>query len=121
MALVEGQPRVLGLRDVLENYVRHRKNIVTNRTKFELKKAKLRQEIVEGLLKALDNLDQVIKIIRFDKAPSAKLKDKFGFTTNQVKAILETRLRQLTAMEHDKLKSEHKELAKKIERYEKIL
>jgi DNA gyrase subunit A len=121
LALVEGQPRVLGLKDALENYIRHRKNMITNRTKFDLKKAKLRQEIVSGLLKALDNLDEVIKIVRFDKEPSLKLKERFDFTENQVKAILETRLRQLTSMEHDKLKSEQKELDKKIEEYEKIL
>ncbi|MBT4376970.1 DNA gyrase subunit A [archaeon] len=121
LALVGGKPQVLSLRDVLINYVDYRKIIVTNRIKFELKKAKLRQEIVEGLLKALDNIDQVIKIIRFGKNPSEELKSKFKFTDNQIKAILETKLRQLTALENDKLKKEAQELAKKIKEYLKIL
>jgi DNA gyrase subunit A len=121
LALVGGKPRVLGLRDVLINYVSHRKTIITNRTKFELKKAKLRQEIVEGLLLALDNIDAVIKIIRFGKNPSEELKARFKFTETQIKAILETKLRQLTSLENDKLKAESKELSKKIEEYQKIL
>jgi DNA gyrase subunit A len=121
LALVAGKPKVLGLKEVLENYVSHRKKIITNRTKFELNKSKLRQEIVEGLLKALDNVDQVIKVIRFGKNPQEELMSKFKFTENQVRAVLETRLRQLTALENDKLKDEHKELEKKIKEYEKIL
>ena len=121
LALVEGKPQVLGLRDVLKNYVRHRKSIITKRTQYELNKAQLRQEIVDGLLKSLDKIDEVIKVVRFGKNPSEELKSKFGFTENQVKAILETKLRQLTALEHDKLKGEYKELEKKIEEYKKIL
>ena len=121
LALVEGKPQILGLLDVLRNYVRHRKIVITKRTQFELKKALLRQEIVEGLLKALDNLDEVIKIIRHDANPSQKLIERFEFTENQVKAIMETKLRQLTGLEHDKLKSEHKELDLKIKEFRKIL
>jgi len=121
LALVEGKPRTLGLMSVLKNYIRHRKSIVTNRTKFALKKAKLRQEIVEGLLVALDNIDEVIKIIRYDANPSSKLEERFKFSENQIKAILETKLRQLTSMEQTKLKSEAEELAKNIKRYEEIL
>jgi len=121
LALVKGKPRVLGLVDVLENYVEYRKIIIGNRTKFELKKSKLRQEIVGGLLKALDNLDAVIKIIRFGKDPSEELKAKFKFSEIQVKSILELRLRQLTSLENDKLKDEFKELERRIKEYEKIL
>jgi DNA gyrase subunit A len=121
LALVNGQPKVLGLRDVLENYVSYRKLIITNRTKFELKKAKLRREIVQGLLIALDNIDEVIKIIRFDKTPAETLMKKFKFSENQIKAILETKLKQLTALENDKLKKEAEELEKQIKKYEKIL
>jgi DNA gyrase subunit A len=121
LALVEGKPRILGLKDVLENYVRYRKKIIINRTRYDLNKAKLRQEIVEGLLKALDNIDEIIKIIRFGKEPSHELKTKFEFTDNQIKAILETKLRQLTSLEYNKLKEEFKELEKKIVRFEKIL
>ena len=121
LALVGGKPRVLGIRDVLENYVSHRKIIITRRTQYELRKAKLRQEIVEGLLTALDNIDEVIKIVRYDAEPTKKLKEKFNFTVNQVKAILETKLRQLTSMEHGKLKAESEELTKNISKYQKIL
>ena len=121
LALVEGKPKILGILDVLKNYVRHRKSVITRRTQFELTKALLRQEIVEGLLLAIDNLDEVIKIIRFDSNPSEKLVSRFGFSENQVKAILETKLRQLTSLETDKLKSEHEELTKKIEKLRKIL
>jgi DNA gyrase subunit A len=121
LALVKGKPEVLGLMDVLREYVSYRKKIITNRSKFELKKARQRQEIVEGLLIALDNLDEVIKIIRFGKNPSEELKNKFKFTDNQVKAILETRLRQLTSLETENLRKEEKELLKTIERLEKIL
>lgn len=121
LTLVDGKPRVLGLLDVLANYIRYRKQIITNRTIFELKKANERQEIVEGLLLALSHLDEVIKIIRFGKAPAQELKEKFKFTENQIKAILETKLRQLTSLEHDNLKSEAEELRKTIEKLEKIL
>ncbi len=121
LALVNGKPKILGLLDVLENYLSYRKKIISNRTKYELKKAKFRQEIVEGLLRALENIDRVIKIIRFGENPSKELKLKFNFTANQIKAILETRLRQLTSLENEKLRNEFKELEKKIKRYEKIL
>lgn len=121
LALVGGSPKTLGLMDVLKNYMSHRKTIVANRTKFALKKAKIRQEIVDGLLTALDNIDEVIKIVRYDANPSEKLIERFKFTVNQVKAILETKLRQLTSMEHSKLKSEAQELTKNIKRCEEIL
>jgi len=121
LALVGNQPRILGLRDVLEQYVKYRKQIITNRTKYELKKAQDRKEIVGGLLVALDNLDEVIKIIRYGKNPSQELVAKFKFSENQVKSILETRLRQLTALEHSKLKEEIEDLIKKITYYQKVL
>jgi len=121
LALVNSKPLILGLRDVLENYVKYRKQVITKRTQFELKKANERQEIVEGLLLALANLDEVIKIIRFGKNPSEELKARFNFTDNQIKAILETKLRQLTSLEQDNLKSESEELRRTIERLEKIL
>jgi len=121
LALVEGQPRILNIKDVMQNYVRHRKTIITNRSKYDLKKAKERLELVEGLLIALKNIDEVIRIIRYGKAPTQELKEKYQFTENQVKAILETKLRQLTALENDKLKDEEKLLKDKIEKLEKIL
>lgn len=121
LALVGGKPRVLGIRDVLENYVNYRKIIIAKRTQYDLRKAKARQEIVEGLLTALDNIDEVIKIIRYDSEPAKKLTERFKFTENQIKAILETKLRQLTSLEHTKLRSELEELEKNIQEYQKIL
>ena len=121
LALVEGQPKILGLKDVLENYVKYRKIIITKRSKFELKKAQERQEVVEGLLKALKHIDEIIKIIRKSKSPAEELQKKFKFTKRQVDAILETKLKQLSSMEHDKLKKENDELKKKIAELEKVL
>jgi DNA gyrase subunit A len=121
LALVRGQPKILGLKEVLENYVDYRKEIITKRSKFELKKAKERQEIVEGLLIALKNLDEIIKIIRHSENPAEELKEKFKFTKRQVDAILETKLRQLSSLEHEKLKKEHEDLTKTIAELEKIL
>jgi DNA gyrase subunit A len=121
LALVKGKPKILGLRYVLQNYVEYRKNIITKRVKFDLNKAELRQEIVDGLLKAIDNLDEVIEIIRHSENPSEKLAKKFKFTENQVRAILETKLRQLTSMEQNKLKDEHSDLESKINEFKKIL
>jgi len=124
LALVKGQPKVLNLKDVLQNYVEYRKKIVTNRTKFELKKAKERQEIVEGLLIALKNIDEVINLIKKSKGKveaTEGLIKKFKLTKKQADAVLDTKLQQLTSLEVDKLKKESKELEEKINEYEKIL
>ncbi|MBR9701738.1 DNA gyrase subunit A [Candidatus Pacearchaeota archaeon] len=124
LALVGGEPKVLGLRDVLEQYVKYRKLIITKRTKYELKKAKNRQEIVEGLLIALKNIDNVITLIKKSKSATEALEglmNKFKLTNKQAKAVLETKLQQLTSMEVDKLKKEAEELEKKIADLEKIL
>lgn len=124
LALVAGQPRVLNLKQILEEYVKYRKLIITNRTKFELKKAKERQEIVEGLLIALKNIDEVITFIKKSKnitEASEGLSKKFGLTHKQAQAVLETKLQQLTSLEREKLQKEAEELKKKIEEYEKIL
>jgi len=124
LALVKNQPRVLNLKQILEEYVKHRKIIVTKRAEFELKKAKARQEIVEGLLIALKHIDDVISLIK--KAKNATeamegLEKKYKLTRNQSKAILETKLQQLTSMEREKLKKEAEELKKRIAELEKIL
>lgn len=121
LALVGGQPRVLDLKTVLKSYVDYRKTIITNRSKFELKKAKERQEVVEGLLIALKNIDEVIKIIQKSASPAEELKIKFNFTKRQIEAILETKLRQLSSLEHEKLKNESEQLKIKISELEKIL
>jgi len=124
LALVDGQPKILGLKDAISEYVKHRKKIITERTKFELKKAKERQEIVEGLLVALKNIDEIISMIKKSKSTSEaseSLMKKFNLTKRQAQAVLETKLQQLTSLEHDKLKKEHQDLREKITEYEKIL
>ena len=124
LALVCGQPKVLNIKQILEEYVRYRKTIITNRTKFELKRAKERQEIVEGLMIALKNIDEVISFIKKSKNASEALEGlmkKFNLTKRQSQAVLETKLQQLTSLEREKLQKEHEELKKKIIEYEAIL
>ncbi|MBA7690783.1 DNA gyrase subunit A [subsurface metagenome] len=124
LALVNGQPRILNLKNVIEEYVKHRKTIIINRTKFELKKAKDRQEILEGLLIALKDIDMVISLIKKSKNTTEamdSLTKKFKLTKKQAQAILETKFQQLTSFEQDKLKKEHKDLKQKITELEKIL
>jgi DNA gyrase subunit A len=122
IALVAGQPKVLGLKDILREYVEHRKRVITSRSKFDLRKARERQEIVEGLLVALKNIDEIIAIIKKSREEATdNLIKKFNFTKRQAEAILETKLRQLSALEQDKLKEEHEKLKKIIEELDKIL
>ncbi len=124
LALVKGEPKVLNILDVMREYVNYRKLIVTNRCKFELKVAKERQEIVEGLLIALKNLDAVIATIKASKAvqeASEALMNKFKLTKKQAQAVLETKLQQLTSMEREKLNKEAEELKETIKGLEKIL
>ena len=117
-------PKVLGLRGMLQEYIDHRREIITRRTKFEVNRAKQRAHILEGLQIAVINLDEVIRTIRAsantDQARSA-LMSKFGFTGPQTEAILNMQLRQLTALEQDKIENEYKELLKEIGRLESIL
>ncbi len=124
LALVDGQPRILDLKTAVEEYVKYRKIVITNRTKYDLKKAKDRREIAEGLLIALKNIDEVIVLIKKSKSAaeaSESLIKKYDLTKKQAQAILETKLQQLTSLEHDKLKKEHEELKEKIKELEKIL
>jgi len=124
LALVRGEPKILNLKNVVEEYVLYRKVIITNRTKFELKKAKERQEIVEGLLIALKNLDEVISLIKKSKGVTEArdvLMSKFKLSLKQAQAILETKLQQLTSLERDKLNKEAEELKKTISDLEKVL
>ena len=124
LALVGGQPKVLNLKQIVEEYVKYRKQIVVARTKFELKKAKERQEIVEGLLIALKNIDEIITFIKKSKNTSEALEGlmkKFDFTKRQAQAVLETKLQQLTSLEREKLQKEAQELKEAIAEYEKIL
>jgi len=124
LALVNGKPQVLSLKQIIENYVRYRKSIITKRTKFELKKAEERLEIVLGLLKAVKNLDDVIKTIRNagnHTEASQNLIKKFELTAKQVNAILDMRLASLTALEQKKLNDEENELKESIKTLSKIL
>ena len=124
LALVDNRPKVLNLKQMLECYIAHRKEIVIRRTKFDLARAKDRAHILEGLKKALANLDKIIELIKKSKseaeAKEALIK-KFDFSDVQAQAILEMQLRRLTALEREKLEAEYLELIKKIELYESIL
>jgi len=124
LALVNKEPKIMTLLDVVRTYVKYRIKIVTNRSKFELKKAEERLEIVVGLLKALSQIDKIIEFIKKSKNATeahAGLMSKFGFTDRQSKAILETRLQQLTSLEAGKLRDEEKKLKTLIEELKKIL
>jgi len=124
IALVKGVPKTLNLKEIIEEFVKHRFDVVVRRTKFELKKAEERAHILEGLLIALDNLDAVIKLIRSSKdVASAKegLITKFNLTDIQAQAILDMRLQRLTALEREKIKIEHKELTERIKYLKELL
>ncbi|KPK42300.1 MAG: DNA gyrase subunit A, partial [Omnitrophica WOR_2 bacterium SM23_29] len=124
LALDDNRPRVLNLKQILECYIDHRRDVVTRRTRFELKRAQERAHILEGLKKALANLDKVIETIKKSKSvPDAKeaLVKKFDLTEIQAQAILEMQLQRLTALEREKLEEEYLDLIKKIELYESIL
>lgn len=124
LALVGKQPRVLGLKDVLIEYVKYRKVIITNRSKFELKKAEDRLEIVLGLLIALKRIDEIVDFIKKSKTVADAhegLMKKFSLTDRQAKAVLETRLQQLTSLEHDKLKDEERKLKEMIDYLNRVL
>lgn len=124
IALVNGRPELLNLKDIIYHFVEHRHEVVVRRTKFELKKAEDRAHILEGLIIASDNIDEVIAIIRgsanVEEARNS-LMERFKLTEVQAKAIVEMRLRQLTGLEQDKLREEHAELLKTIEDLKDIL
>jgi DNA gyrase subunit A len=124
VALVGGRPRTLNLKDLIKYFVRHRHEVVLRRTKFDLEKARKRAHILEGLLKALDVIDQIINIIRSSKSvdeAKTELINAFGFSDVQATAIVEMRLRQLTGLEREKLQSEYDELMKFIRYCEDVL
>jgi DNA gyrase subunit A len=124
IALVKGRPQMLNLKDLIHYFVEHRHEVVVRRTEYLLKKANERAHILEGLIIASDNIDEVIRLIRAssnaDAAKSALIK-AFELTDIQAKAIVEMRLRQLTGLEQDKLRTEYEELIKTIEDYQDIL
>ena len=124
LALVNGTPRVLSLKEILFYYIEHQKEVVTRRTRYELAKAEEREHILEGYIIALDNIDEVIHIIRSsetDKEAAARLTERFGLSEKQTNAILEMRLRRLTGLERTKIEEELAELREKIAYYKQIL
>lgn len=124
LALVNNEPKVMSLLEMLEHYLKHQEEVVTRRTQYDLNKAEERDHILQGLLIALDNIDEVISIIRSSKTtPEAKtrLMERFSLDEVQANAIVEMRLRALTGLEREKLEDEHAELLKKIKEYKAIL
>ena len=124
LALVNGVPKLLTLREMLGHYIDHQVDVVTRRTRFDLKKAQARAHILEGYLMALDHIDEVIHIIRSsrtDTEASARLIERFGFTTEQTTAILEMRLRRLTGLSREQIQAELDGLRKAIAYYEDLL
>ncbi|MFH2069744.1 MAG: DNA gyrase subunit A [Elusimicrobiota bacterium] len=124
LALVGGRPRVLPMKDMMQCYTDHRREIVVRRTRFELEKAENRAHIVEGLRIAIENLNKIIKIIKESKdvdAARAAIMDEFGFTKIQAQSILDMRLHQLTGLERKKIEDEYLELIKTIERLKSVL
>ena len=124
VALVNGRPRTLNLKQLIKYFVKHRHEVVVRRTRFDLEKARKRAHILEGLLKALDVIDQIINIIRGSKSvdeAKSELIATFGFTEAQAAAIVEMRLRQLTGLEREKLQSEYDELMKFVRYCEDVL
>ena len=124
LALVNNQPKVMNLMEILEHYLAHQEDVVRRRTQYDLNKAKDRAHILEGLLKALDNIDEVIRIIRGSEntqVAKARLMERFELSDVQAQAIVDMRLRTLTGLEREKLEAEYKELMDQIRRLEAIL
>ncbi|MGG9962550.1 DNA gyrase subunit A [Ferruginibacter sp. SUN106] len=124
VAIVKGRPKILNLKDLIREFIEFRHEVVIRRTRYELRKAEERAHILEGYIIALDNLDAVIKLIRESSTPNIAqegLISNFGMTEIQAKAVLELRLQRLTGMEIDKIREEHAEIMKLIERLKEIL
>ena len=122
IALVDGKPRTLNLREILVEYIKHQKEVLTRRTKFDLAKAEARAHILEGYIIALDNIDAIIKTIResYDDAKEQLMK-KFGLSDKQAQAILDMQLRRLQGLERDKIENEYKEVQSRIKYYKSLL
>lgn len=122
LALVDGEPKVLSLYEILDEYLKHQKNVLTRRTIFDLNKAEARAHILEGLRIALDNIDEVIKTIRasYDNA-KGQLMERFGLSEIQAQAILDMRLARLQGLEREKIENEYEELQRKIAYYKELL
>ena len=122
LALVNGEPKILTLKECLDEYVKHRREVILRRTKFDLEKAEARAHILEGLLKAIDNIDEVIQIIRssYDDAKE-RLMERFDLSDIQAQAILDMQLKRLSGLQREKLEEEYAELMKLIAYYKEIL
>lgn len=124
LSLVDNEPKTLNILDMLKHYLKHQEEVITRRTKYDLNKAQERAHILEGLLKALDNIDEIIKIIRASANVSiakTELINRFSFSDAQAQAIVDMRLRALTGLERDRLLAEYNELQEKIKHYLEIL
>lgn len=124
LALVNNQPRIMNILEMLSHYLKHQEEVVTRRTKYELNKAEERAHILQGLLIALDNIDEVINIIRESQtvqAAKTELIERFGLSEAQAQAIMDMRLRALTGLEREKLEAEYNELMKQIGELKAIL
>lgn len=124
LALVDGEPRVLNIKEVLQYYIEHQKDVIVRRTKFELEKAQKRAHILEGIIIALDNIDEIVSLIKAspDAATArASLSERFGLSEIQAQAILDMRLQRLTGLERDKIEAEYNEILAKIEQFNLIL
>ena len=124
LALVGNEPKVMNLMEMLNYYLKHQEEVVTRRTQYELNKAEERAHILKGLLIALDNIDEVIKIIRGSQTvqiAKSELMERFGLTDVQSQAIVDMRLRALTGLEREKLEAEYKALMEQIEHLRAIL
>ena len=122
LALVDGRPKILNLREIISEYLKHQKEVVTRRTIFDKKKAEARAHILEGYLIALDNIDEIIRIIRSSyNDAKEKLMERFDLSEIQAQAILDMQLRRLQGLEKEKIESEYQELLKKIAYYAELL
>ncbi len=124
LAIANGRPKVLTLKEILEHFIKYRREIIVRRTAYDLKKAKERAHILEGLMKALDFLDDIIELIRSSSDPGeakGRLISEFEFSEVQAQAILEMRLQRLTGLEREKINAEYQDLIKNINRFEEIL
>lgn len=124
LALVNGRPRILNIREIIQYYIDHRIEVIVRRTQFDLDKAEKRAHILEGLRIAIDNIDEIVEIIKTSSDPDmakTRLIERFGLTDVQAKAILEMRLQRLTGLERDKIEKEYRELLELIEQLQAIL
>ena len=124
LALVDGEPKILSLRQIIHHYIEHQEDVIRRRTQYDLNKAEARSHILEGLIIALDNIDEVVRMIRASRtAQEAKtgLMERFGLSDRQAQAILDMRLQRLTGLERDKIEAEYAELQKLIAYYRAVL